>query len=147
MKIIKKYNKKNININKKGETMNKWDIEKLKQMTETQNEFTKTKINYEQLAQKYFEIIEKTHKNGDIIPLAFKDVEIAYKGKIAEDLKLPEIDQELTEQIKEKVQKRQVMNIKHFSRSISHQAWFEYLDEEIKEFIEKYPEYTDIIKL
>ncbi|RAP48084.1 MAG: hypothetical protein BZ135_01105 [Methanosphaera sp. rholeuAM6] len=125
--------------------MNKWDNEKLEQMTQTQNEFTKIKLNYVLLAEKYFEIIEKTYENGDLIPLSFKDVEITYKGKINEDITLPEIREETEEQIKEKEQERQVMHIKHFSRSISHQEWFNYLDEEVNNFIENYPEYENII--
>lgn len=125
--------------------MNKWDNEKLEQMTQTQNEFTKIKLNYVLLAEKYFEIIEKTYENGDLIPLSFKDVEITYKGKINEDITLPEISEETEEQIKEKEQERQVMHIKHFSRSISHQEWFNYLDEEVNNFIENYPEYENII--
>ncbi len=125
--------------------MNKWDNEKLEQMTQTQNEFTKIKLNYVLLAEKYFEIIEKTYENGELVPLSFKDVEITYKGKINEDITLPEISEETEEQIKEKEQERQVMHIKHFSRSISHQEWFNYLDEEVNNFIENYPEYENII--
>ena len=64
----------------------KWDTEKLEEMTKTQNEFTKTKLNYTKIAEKYFEMIEITRKNGDVLPLAFKDVEVAYNGKIKDDL-------------------------------------------------------------
>ena len=132
--------------NKRSETMNNWDEDKLKQMTEKQNEFTKTKINYSLLAQKYLEIMEKTHNNGDVLPLAFKDVEIAYKGKITEDIKLPEITSNIQEQINEKEQKRQVMHIKHFSRSISHEAWFKFIDEEVNDFIREFPEFKDSLQ-
>lgn len=125
--------------------MMKWDTEKLEEMTKTQNEFTKTKLNYTKIAEKYFEMINKTRKNGDIIPLAFKDVEVAYNGKIKDDLKEIEVSDEIISLIEEKEQKRQVMHIKHFSRSISHQAWFDFLDQEVKEFINKYPEYEDLI--
>ena len=114
-------------------------------MTKTQNEFTKTKLNYTKIAEKYFEMIEITRKNGDVLPLAFKDVEVAYNGKIKDDLKEIEVSDEIISLIEEKEQKRQVMHIKHFSRSISHQAWFDFLDQEVKEFINKYPEYEDLI--
>ena len=123
----------------------KWDTEKLEEMTKTQNEFTKTKLNYTKIAEKYFEMIEITRKKGDVLPLAFKDVEVAYNGKIQDDLKEIEVSDEIISLIEEKEQKRQVMHIKHFSRSISHQAWFDFLDQEVKEFINKYPEYEDLI--
>ncbi len=123
----------------------KWDTEKLEEMTKTQNEFTKTKLNYTKIAEKYFEMIEITRKNGDVLPLAFKDVEVAYNGKIKDDLKEIEVSDEIISLIEEKEQERQVMHIKHFSRSISHQTWFDFLDQEVKEFINKYPEYGDLI--
>lgn len=125
--------------------MTKWDKEKLEEMTQTQNDFTKIRINYYQLSENYFEIIEKTYQNGDLVPLAFKDVEIAYNGKIYDDIKLSEIDEAVQEQINQKEQERKVMHIKHFSRSISHQSWFEFLDDEIREFIKNYPEYDNVI--
>lgn len=125
--------------------MTKWNKEKLEEMTQTQNEFTKIKINYTLLSEKYFEIIEKTYQNGDVMPLAFKDVELAYTGRITDDIRLPEIAEDIQKQIDEKKQKRKVMHIKHFSRSISHEQWFEFLDEEIRDFIKKYPEYEHIM--
>ena len=125
--------------------MNKWNYEKLEEMTQTQNEFTKTKLNYKYIAENYKEIIRKTHTNGDVIPLAFKDVELTYNGKIQENIKLPTINQKTQEKIEEKENQRQIMHIKHFSRSISHEAWFNFLDEEIKKFTQKYPEYKKVI--
>jgi len=125
--------------------MMNWDTEKLEEMTNTQNEFTKIKLNYTKIAEKYFEMINKTRKNGDIIPLVFKDVEVAYKGKVKDDLKEIEVSDEILSLIEEKEQERQIKHIKHFSRSISHQAWFDFLDQEVKDFINKYTEYEDLI--
>lgn len=125
--------------------MMNWDTEKLEEMTNTQNEFTKIKLNYTKIAEKYFEMINKTRKNGDIIPLVFKDVEVAYNGKVKDDLKEIEVSDEILSLIEEKEQERQIKHIKHFSRSISHQAWFDFLDQEVKDFINKYTEYEDLI--
>lgn len=125
--------------------MTKWDIEKLEEMTKTQNEFTKINLDYVKIAEKYFEMINNSRINGDIIPLAFKDVEIAYNGKIKEDFKEIEVSEDILSLIKEKEHEREVMHIKHFSRSISHQAWFDFLDQEVKEFIGKYTEYSNLI--
>lgn len=125
--------------------MSKWNLDKLEQMTESQNEFTKTRIDYVKLASLYEEIVTKTYSNGDVVPLAFKDVEVTYSGKISDDISLPNIDEETKNSIDIKEQDRHVMHIKHFSRSISHQAWFDFLDDEVKVFIEKYPEYKELI--
>ncbi len=125
--------------------MTKWETQKLEEMTKTQNEFTKSKLNYVKIAEEYFEMINKARTNGDLIPLAFKDVEVAYNGKIADDFHEIDVSDEALKSIEEKENERQVMHIKHFSRSISHQAWFNYLDEEVENFIEKYPEYSNLL--
>lgn len=125
--------------------MTKWDIEKLESMTKTQNEFTKNKLDYVKIAEEYFEMVNKVRLNGDLVPLSFKDVEVAYDGKISDDLEEITIDDEALASIEQKENERQVIHIKHFSRSISHQAWFDYLDGEVNDFVEKYPEYKDLI--
>jgi ubiquitin C-terminal hydrolase len=125
--------------------MSKWDTNKLEQMTNIQNEFTKNKLNYVKIAEQYFDIMQKVRENGDVIPLAFKDVEVTYNGKISEDIEENEVDADILSLIEEKEKERQVMHIKHFSRSISHQEWFDFLDKEVDEFINKYPEYKEII--
>ena len=72
--------------------MTNWNFDKLNEMTERQNEFTKTRIDYVKLADVYEEIVKKTYTNGDVIPLAFKDVEVTYDGKIEDNISLPDID-------------------------------------------------------
>ena len=84
--------------------MKKWNQQKLIQMTQQQNEFTKTRLDYEKIASNYFEIIEKVRENGDVVPLAFKDVEVAYDGKMMDDLNLPEVTDEIQKQIDSKEQ-------------------------------------------
>lgn len=125
--------------------MTKWDMEKLEEMTRTQNEFTKIKLDYVKIAENYFEMINNSRINGDLVPLAFKDVEIAYNGKIKDDIQEIEVSDKILSLIEEKEHERQVMHIKHFSRSISHQDWFDYLDQEVKEFVDKYSEYANLI--
>lgn len=125
--------------------MNKWNMEKLEEMKETQNPYIKTKLNYPIIAQKYEEIIQKLTENGDAIPLALKDVETTYNGKIDEDIKQPEINIKIQKKLEENQQKQQIMHIKHFSRGISHETWYKYLEDEITTFIKKYPEYSEII--
>ena len=37
------------------------------------------------------------------------------------------------------------MHIKHFSRNISHQQWFDFIDQEVLDFVEKYKKFDTIM--
>ena len=123
----------------------KWDYEKLDKMTNEGNEFTNIKLNYRAIANYYEEIVITTRKNGDVIPLEFDDVKVAYKGNPLNDINLPEIPEEYKQQYNQLEKNRKVMHIKHFSRDLSHEEWFNFIDNEVFDFIEKYPQFSDII--
>lgn len=123
----------------------KWDYEKLDKMTNEGNEFTNIKLNYRAIANYYEEIVITTRKNGDVIPLEFDDVKVAYKGNPLNDITLPEIPEEYKQQYNQLEKNRKVMHIKHFSRDLSHEEWFNFIDNEVFDFIEKYPQFSDII--
>jgi len=125
--------------------MKEWNYEKLEQMTQQENEFVQIRLNYRYIAENYEEMFLKTYENGDLKPTMFEDVNIAYPGKAENDIKIPEVDQTITDKIKDKKQKRKMVEIKHFSRDLNHEAWFNHLEDEVKEFIEKYPEYENVI--
>ena len=91
------------------------------------------------------EIVITTRKNGDVIPLEFDDVKVAYKGNPLNDINLPEIPEEYKQQYNQLEKNRKVMHIKHFSRDLSHEEWFNFIDNEVFDFIEKYPQFSDII--
>ncbi|MCD7782052.1 MAG: hypothetical protein LUG89_05105 [Methanosphaera sp.] len=126
--------------------MDKWDKNKLEEMTKQGAEFSKHELNYTYISQKYEEMLKTVTLNGDVLPLEFNDVDVAYNGSLIDDYEKPEISTDLKEKIDEKESIRNTMHIKHFSRSISHQAWFDFIDNEVDEFIEKYPQYSDVIK-
>lgn len=125
---------------------NNWNYEKLKQMNNQEIEYTKIKLDYMKLAEKIEEILIITRKNGDVIPLVFDDVKLAYNGNLLSDLNLPKIPDEYLDKYNQLDNNRKVMHLKHFSRDISHDAWFDFLDKEVNDFIKKYPQFKNIIK-
>ena len=126
--------------------MTKWNYEKLDKMTKEGSKFSKLTLNYRVIADNFQEIMIKTRQTGDVLPLEFEDVFIAYENKNPiDDMVLPEISKELEEKISEKENNQKIMHIKHFSRNISHQQWFDFIDQEVLDFVEKYPEFSDII--
>ncbi|MBQ6219445.1 MAG: hypothetical protein IJJ47_06930 [Methanosphaera sp.] len=127
--------------------MDKWNKEKLDKMTKMDSEFTRYNLNFNFIAENFEEMVIKTYLNGDLIPLEFEDVKTAYDGDPIKEIELPEISDDLQSKIDEINEKRNIMHIKHFSRSISHEAWFNFLDEEVDVFIEKYPEFKESIIL
>ncbi|RAP54494.1 MAG: hypothetical protein BZ137_01895 [Methanosphaera sp. rholeuAM130] len=125
--------------------MNKWNYEKLEEMTNTDNDYIEMKLNYTYIANNYEDILIKTYADGNITPTLFNDVELAYEGKILNDIQLPQITDELKNSIDEKRRARKVVELKHFSRDMTHKDWFKHLEDEVREFIEKYPEFKDVI--
>lgn len=124
----------------------KWNYEKLERMTQEGNKYTKVKLDYITLAKYYKQIVLITRKNGEVIPLLFDDVRLAYNGNPLDDMNLPEIPEEFIEQYNQLENNRKVMHIKHFSRDISHEAWFDFISNEVLDFIEKYPQFKKIVK-
>lgn len=114
-------------------------------MSKQENEYVDIQLDYVYIAENYEKIIIDTYKNGDLTPTMFDDVHTAYPGNPLNDIKLPEIDDNIEEEIKNKKQERKVVEIKHFSRNLNHNAWFKHLEDEVYEFIKKYPQYSDVI--
>ena len=126
--------------------MNKWDENKLEEMTKQGAEFSRHKLDYIYISQNFDKILEKVTLSGDVLPLEFLDIDVAYNGSIKEDYIKPEVSEDIKKMIEEKEANQKVMHLKHFSRSITHEAWFDFIDGEVDEFIEKYPEFISIIK-
>lgn len=125
--------------------MSKWNYEKLEEMTNTDNNYIKFKLNYAYIADNYEDMLIKTYRDGNLTPTLFKDVELTYDGKVSKDIQLPEIDDETKSSIDEKSRTRKLAELKHFSRDMTHDDWFKHLEEEVYDFIEKYPEYKNVI--
>lgn len=126
--------------------MKEWNYDKLDEMTKKGSKFTKIDLDYRIIADNFEEIAVIAHKNGDVIPLEFDDVKLAYTGNPVDDVDLPEVSQELLDKIDELENHRKVMHIKHFARDITHDDWLDFIDNEVLEFIEKYPQFSDVVK-
>lgn len=125
--------------------MSKWNYERLEEMTNTDNEYINIKLNYTYIADNYENMLIKTYADGNLTPTLFDDVELAYDGKILKDIQLPQINDDIKRTIDEKKRARKVVELKHFSRDMTHQDWFKHLEDEVCEFLEKYPEFGDVI--
>ncbi|WP_455645526.1 hypothetical protein [Methanosphaera sp.] len=125
--------------------MTKWNYEKLDKMTEERAEFSSISLNYRYIADNFEEIAITTYSNGDVIPLEFDDIKTAYDGNPLDDIVLPEISEQLLDKYNDLENVRQVMHIKHFARSINLATWIDFIDGEVKTFVEKYPQFSDVI--
>ncbi len=127
--------------------MIKWNYDKLDQMNQYDNECSNIKLDYKVLADKIEEIVPMLKKNGEIIPLEFEDLNVACSGNLFDNIDTPEISDEIKEKINQKERERKIMSLKHFSRDISHEEWYGFLDQEVIDFVEKYPQFSNIMKL
>lgn len=122
-----------------------WNYEKLESMTQKSSTYNNITIDYKVLAENFEEIVVLLHKEGMPVPLEFEDLNIACKGNMYNEIELPDIAKECKEKREELEKVRNMMKLKHFSRDISHEEWFEFIDQEVIEFIEKYPQYEKIL--
>lgn len=125
--------------------MKKWDSNKLEEMNNSKNEYTNIQLNYRWIAENYEDIVLTLYNNSDLIPLMFDDVKIAYPGNPLDDVDLSSIDGDLKQIIQDKQRERKTVHIKHFSRNMSHEAWFNFLEGEVKDFVDKYPQFGDVL--
>ncbi|PAV06844.1 hypothetical protein [Methanosphaera cuniculi] len=122
-----------------------WNYEKLESMTEKSSTYNSITIDYKILAENFEEIVVLLHTNGETIPLEFEDLNVACKGNMYDKIELPNIAEECKQKRQQLEEERNHMKLKHFSRDISHEEWFEFIDKEVLEFIKKYPQYEKII--
>ena len=126
--------------------MNNWNYDKLEQMNNAENEFTSIKLNYVFIAENFEEMYNLSRKNADLMPLEFDDVKLAYDGDIFKDIDIVEVSDEVENILCEKERERNVVHIKHFSRDLSHEDWFKFIDDEVLNFIKKYPQFEDALQ-
>lgn len=124
--------------------MKQWDFNKLEQMSEMDNEYTSIRLNYVYIADNFEEIVKVSSSGADLVPLMFEDVKVAYPGDPLDDVDVVR-GSETEEVLAEKARQRNVVHIKHFSRGMSHEDWFKFLEDEVLEFLERYPEFSDAL--
>ncbi|MBE6494017.1 MAG: hypothetical protein E7Z84_05350 [Methanosphaera stadtmanae] len=122
-----------------------WKYDRLDEMTKQSNEFTSVNLNYRFIADNFEDIVITTHNNGELIPSAFEDVKIACDNDPFSEIELPEISTDISDNINDKKRQRKLMEIKHTSRDITHKDWFNYLDNEVIEFVDKFPQFKNVI--
>lgn len=122
-----------------------WKYDRLDQMTKQSNEYTRINLNYRFIADNFEDIIITAHNNGELIPSAFEDVKIACDTDPFSQITLPDISADINDNIQNKKRQRKLMEIKHTSRDITHEDWFNYLDKEVVEFVDNFPQFKDVI--
>lgn len=123
-----------------------WDYDKLRAMNDEDNPFIENRLDYVYIAENLEKIVQTSYSRGYPVPLEFMDVKTACSSDPFDEITLPEIADDLKENIEKLEHERQVMHIKHFSRSISHEAWFKFIDDEVNVFIREFPEFKDSLQ-
>lgn len=123
-----------------------WDYDKLEYMNDNNIYENKVKLDYVKLSEVIEEIIPLVYENGDLLPLLFEDLNVASKDDIFKAVNLPEVTDEHKSILDEKQRQRNIQKLKRFSRDLQHKDWYEYMDNEVLEFLKKYPQYEDILK-
>ena len=126
-----------------------WDINyinNLKEVDKLAKESTVT-LNYEFITEKYFEMYEVALNAGTIMPYRFNPVGLAYKGHDHDrPTKFQNFNPEVKERLKKAYAKRTELQFKYANPESDPVAKYsEFLDKEIYDFIEEFPQYKDII--
>ncbi len=122
-----------------------WQYDRLDEMTKQGSTLNNIKLNYRVIADNFEEIVITARNNGELVPIEFEDVKSGCDGDPLSEIKLSDISPEIAENIQDKLRQRKLMEVKHISRGISHTEWFNYLDQEVIDFVNKFPQFKDVI--
>ena len=122
-----------------------WNYDRLDKMTEQGSRLNKIKLDYRFIADNYEDIVVTAHCNGELVPIEFEDVKSCCKGNPLSQIELPDISPEIAEMIKDKSRKRKLVEVKHIARGMRHFEWFDYLDQEVVDFVNKFPQFKDAL--
>ncbi len=126
---------------------NEWDvnyINNLKEMDKKIKESTVT-LNYDFITEKYFEMYEVALNAGTIMPYRFNLIGPAYRGN-QQPKRLNNFDPNVKKRLEQSYAKRNELQ-KQYTNSDSDPVgrYKNFLDKEIYDFIEEFPQYKDII--
>lgn len=126
-----------------------WDeeyINNLKEFDEHIKESTVT-LNYEFITEHYFEMYEVALNAGTIMPYRFNTIGLAYKGHDHDrPTKFNNFDPKVKERLEKTYAKRTELQYKYADpNSNQKERYEEFLDKEIYDFIEEFPQFKDII--
>lgn len=125
-----------------------WDQSYINNMKEIDSK-TKSSIvlNYEFITEKYFEMYEVALNAGTIMPYRFNPIGLAYRGHDHDrPTKFNNFDPKVKERlVKSYARRNQLINKYTTSDSDSVEKYTNFLDKEIYDFIEEFPQYKDVI--
>lgn len=126
-----------------------WDIDHINNLKEIDKHTKESKItlNYDFITEKYFEMYEVALNAGTIMPYRFNLVGLAYKGHDHDrPTKLQNFNPEVKERLQKSYAKRTELQYKYAKPdSDPEERYSKFLDKEIYDFIEEFPQYKDII--
>lgn len=129
--------------------MNDWDQDYIKNLKEVDKHIKEStvKLNYEYITQHYFEIYEVALNAGTIMPYRFNTIGLAYIGHDHDrPTKFKNFDPEIKKRLEAAYKKRSENQFKYMDPNIDPREKYEkFLDKEIYDFIEEFPQYKDII--
>ncbi len=126
-----------------------WDIEVINNIKEVDKHIKESKVtlNYDFITDNYFEMYEVALNAGTIMPYRFNTIGLAYIGnEHNRPTKLNNFDPKVKERLKKSYAKRNQLQYKYAKpESNPEERYSEFLDKEIFDFIEEFPQYKDII--
>ena len=129
--------------------MEEWNQEYIDNLKEVDSHIkeSKVKLNYDFICEHYFEMYEVALNAGTIMPYRFNTVGLAYQGvEHSKPTKFKNFDPEVKKRLERAYAKRNENQFKYMNPEIDpHEKYDKFLDKEIFDFIEEFPQYKDII--
>ena len=126
-----------------------WDEEYINNLKEFDKHIKETtiKLNYDFITEKYFEMYEVALNAGTIMPYRFNTIGLAYRGNDHNrPTKFKNFNPEVKKRLKKVYAKRNELQYKYANpKSNQTDKYKEFLDKEIYDFIEEFPQYKNII--
>ncbi len=130
--------------------MNDWDEEYINNLKEVDKHIKESKVelNYEFITEHYFEMYEVAMNAGTIMPYRFNTIGLAYRGHDHDrPTKFQNFDPEIKKRLEKAYAKRNENQYKYMDpRKDPKEKYEKFLDKEIFDFIEEFPQYKNIIK-
>lgn len=126
-----------------------WDqeyIDNLREFDKHIKESTVT-LNYDYITEHYFEMYEVAMNAGTIMPYRFNTIGLAYKGHDHDrPTKFQNFDPKVKQRLKDTYKKRNELQFKFADPNSDQKVRYEeFLDKEIYDFIDEFPQFKDII--
>ncbi len=125
-----------------------WDLDYINNLIKIDEKCeSKISLNYDFITEKYFEMYEVALNAGTIMPYRFNSLGVAYKGnKHNRPTKLTNNDPKVKERLEKSYKKRNELAFKYAgSNPNSVERYEKFLDKEIYDFIEEFPQYKNLI--